>query len=107
MMSRHFRLRSEISGVIAKRLRQAKIRFWCLAVSSINMLERHHYELKIDKFGDFSSDIDYNCKTEVFRDGIYLIINKCELRRPKGAYGGHKVSDICSISMLCCKICQT
>ena len=27
--------------------------------------------LKIDKFCDFSSDIDYNSKTDVFRDVIY------------------------------------
>ena len=25
---------------------------------------------KIDKFGDYSSDIDYNSKTDVFRDVI-------------------------------------
>ena len=29
---------------------------------------------------DFSSDIDYNSKTDVFRDVIYLIINQCESR---------------------------
>ena len=28
---------------------------------------------KIDKFGDFSSDIDYSSKTDVFRDVIYHI----------------------------------
>ena len=38
---------------------------------------------KIDKFCDFSSDIDYNSKTDVFRDVISLIINQC---KP----GGHK-----------------
>ena len=49
--------------------------------------------LKIDKFGDFSCDIDYNSRTDVFRgDIIYFIINQCEPRRPKGAFGGHKVS---------------
>ena len=31
--------------------------------------------LKIDKFGDFFSDIDYSSKTDVFRDVICLIIN--------------------------------
>ena len=48
--------------------------------------------LKIDKFGDFSCDIDYNSRTDVFRDVISLIINQCDPRRPKGASGGHKVS---------------
>ena len=48
--------------------------------------------LKIDKFDDFSSNIDFNSKTDVFRDIIYLIINQCELRRPQGASGEHKVS---------------
>ena len=48
--------------------------------------------LKIDKFGDFSSDIDYNSRTDVFRDVIPVIINQCDPRRPKGASGGHKVS---------------
>ena len=48
--------------------------------------------LKIDKFGDFSSDIDYNSKTHVFRDVISLILNQCDPRRPKGSSSGHKVS---------------
>ena len=48
--------------------------------------------LKIDKFGDFSCDIDYSSRTDVFRDVISLIINQCDPRRPKGASGGHKVS---------------
>ena len=48
--------------------------------------------LKIDKFGDFSCDIDYNSRTDVFKDVISLIINQCDPRRPKGASGGHKVS---------------
>ena len=48
--------------------------------------------LKIDKFGDFSSDIDYNSKTDVFRDVIYLMIDQCKPRFRKGASGGHKVS---------------
>ena len=47
---------------------------------------------KIDKFCDFSSDIDYTSKTDVFRDVIYLILNQCEPRRPLGASGRHKVS---------------
>ena len=48
--------------------------------------------LKINNFYDFSSDIDYNSKIDVFRDDIYHIINQCEPRHPKVASGGHKVS---------------
>ena len=47
---------------------------------------------KIDKFDDFSSDIDFKSKTDIFRDAISLIINQCDPRRPKGTSGGHKVS---------------
>ena len=47
---------------------------------------------KIDKFGDFSCDIDYNSRMDVFRDVISLIINQCDLRRPKSTSGGYKVS---------------
>ena len=31
---------------------------------------------KIGKFGDFSCDIDYNSRTDVFRDAISHIINQ-------------------------------
>ena len=48
--------------------------------------------LKIDKFGGFSCAIDYNSRTDVFRNAIPLIISQCDRRRPKGASGGHKVS---------------
>ena len=48
--------------------------------------------LKIDKFGDFYCDIDYNSRTDVFRDVISHIINQCDPRRQQGASGGHKVS---------------
>ena len=48
--------------------------------------------LKIDKFDNFSSDIDFSSKTDIFRDVISIIINQCDPRRPKGASGGHKVS---------------
>ena len=41
--------------------------------------------LKIDKFDYFSSDIDHNSRTDIFRDVISLIINQCDPRRPKGA----------------------
>ena len=47
---------------------------------------------KIDKFGDFSSEIGYHSRTDIFRDPISLIIHQCVPRRPKGASGGHKVS---------------
>ena len=47
---------------------------------------------KIDKFGNFSCDIDYNSRTGVFRDVISPIIYQCDPRLPKGASGGHKVS---------------
>ena len=46
--------------------------------------------LKIDKFDYFSSDIDYNSKTDVFI--LHLIVNQCMPRRPKGASGEHSVS---------------
>ena len=48
--------------------------------------------LKIDKFGVFSSDIDFKTKMGIFRNDISLIINQCDPRRPKGASGEHKVS---------------
>ena len=38
MMSRHFRLNSELSGAITKRPPHAKISFMCLAVSSIKFV---------------------------------------------------------------------
>ena len=34
-----------------------------------------HQILKIDKFGDFSCDIDYCSRVDIFRDVISLIIN--------------------------------
>ena len=45
---------------------------------------------KIDKFDDFSSEIDFNTKMDIFRDVISLIINQCDPRRPKGASGDTK-----------------
>ena len=39
MMSRHFRLNSELSGAIAKKPHMPKMSFLCLAVSSINSLQ--------------------------------------------------------------------
>ena len=49
--------------------------------------------LKIDKFGDFSCDIDYSSsRTDIFRDVISLIINQCDPMRPQGASRGYKVS---------------
>ena len=40
---------------------------------------------KIDKFGDFSSDIDFNTKMDIFRDDISLIINQCHLQVTEGS----------------------
>ena len=51
---------------------------------------------KIDKFGDFSSEINFKTMMDIFRDVISLIINQCDPRRPKGASGGHKVSASCA-----------
>ena len=52
--------------------------------------------LEIDKFGDFSSDIDFNTKADIFRDVNSLIIDQCDPRRTKGASCGHKVSACCA-----------
>ena len=41
--------------------------------------------LKIDKFGDFSSDIDFKTEMEIFRDDISLIINQCHLQATEGS----------------------
>ena len=43
----------------------------------------HQKNLQIDKFDGFVSDINYNSKTDAFRDVIYLMINRCD-PRPKG-----------------------
>ena len=51
-----------------------------------------HQNFEIEKFGDLSCDIDYNCMTDLFRDVISLLINQSDLRQPKGASAGHKVS---------------
>ena len=37
--------------------------------------------LKFDKFGYFLCDIEYDSRTDVFRDVISPIINQCYLRR--------------------------
>ena len=52
----------------------------------------HIKNFKIDKIGDFLSDIDFNTTMDIFIDAISLIINQCDLRRPKGASGEHEVS---------------
>ena len=41
--------------------------------------------LKIDKFGDFSSDIDFKTKMDIFRDDISLIINQTHLQATEGS----------------------
>ena len=40
---------------------------------------------KIDKFCDFSSDIDYHSRTHIFRDDISLINNQCHLQATEGS----------------------
>ena len=40
---------------------------------------------KIDKFGDFSSEIGFNTKMDIFRDVISLIINQCHLQATEGS----------------------
>ena len=47
--------------------------------------------LKIGKLCDFSCDIDYSTKTNVFRDVFSLIINQSDPTRPKSASDGHFV----------------
>ena len=41
--------------------------------------------LKIDKFGVFSSDINFKTKMDIFRDDISLIINQCNLQATEGS----------------------
>ena len=40
---------------------------------------------KIEKFGDFSSEIGFNTKMDIFRDVISLIINQCHLQATEGS----------------------
>ena len=40
---------------------------------------------KIDKFGDFSSDIDFITKMDIFRDDFSLIINQFHLQATEGS----------------------
>ena len=42
---------------------------------SVMMLSLRIKIFKIEKFGDFSSDIDFNTIIDIFRDVIFLIIN--------------------------------
>ena len=49
-------------------------------------------DLVMSKFDAFSSDIDFNSKTDIFRDVISLMINQYDPRIPNGASGVHKVS---------------
>ena len=59
---------------------------------SFSTLTQSFLNLKFYKFCDFSGDIDYISKIEVFMDVIYLIINLYRPRLPKGPSGGQKVS---------------
>ena len=40
---------------------------------------------KFHKFGDFSSDIDFKTKMDIFGDDISLIINQCNLQATEGS----------------------
>ena len=51
-----------------------------------------HPNLKIERFCDFSSVVDYNSKTDAFSDVIHLTINQYEFRRPMGPSSGYNVS---------------
>ena len=42
--------------------------------------------LKIDKFGVFSSDIDFKTKMDIFRDDISCLINQCHLQATEGSF---------------------
>ena len=44
-----------------------------------------HQILKIDKFGDFSSDIDFKTKMDTFRYDISRLINQCHLQANEGS----------------------
>ena len=37
------------------------------------------------KFGDFSSDIDFKTKMNIFGDDVSLMINQCNLQAPEGS----------------------
>ena len=41
--------------------------------------------LKIDKFGVFSSDIDFKTQMDIFRDDTSLIINQCHPQATEGS----------------------
>ena len=45
----------------------------------------HIKKFNIDKFGDFSSEIGFNTKMDIFRDVISLIINQCHLQATEGS----------------------
>ena len=45
----------------------------------------HQKILKIDKFGVFSSDIDFKSKMDIFRDDISLIINQSHPQATEGS----------------------
>ena len=44
-----------------------------------------HQILKIDKFGDFSSDIDFETKIDTFRYDTSRLINQCHLQATEGS----------------------
>ena len=99
MMSRHFRLTSELIGVIAKRLRHPKINFMCLAVSSINS-DNQFRMAKISQFGDIGSiswDLNnsYKLRRLIPTDFTniskrYIIPSKCIIYPIKMNYLSHQ-----------------
>ena len=55
--------------------------------------------LKFDKFGDFSSDIDFKTKMDIFRGDISLIINQYHLQATEGSLRRtQSVRQLCSAS---------
>ena len=48
-----------------------------------DVIIKHNF--KIDKFGDFSREIGFNTKMDIFRDVISLIINQCHLQATEGS----------------------
>ena len=43
-----------------------------------------HQNLKIDKFGHFSSDIEFKTMMDIFRDDISRLINQCHPQATEG-----------------------
>ena len=61
----------------------------------------HIKNVKIDQFCVFSSDIDYNSKTDLFRDVIFLIINQYQPRRSIDASRAMQASEAPFLLLKC------